>query len=142
MRKGLYLLIIFGLILSLSSCASAKKKPGKLDELDTRISNLETRLDKMESQRSIVIPLPGQKTESVSEVQKSKPIKENPLTLKEVQTALKKAGFYAGAIDGKKGPQTSKAVKDFQKANNLKADGIVGDKTNQLLRVHLKSTVK
>jgi peptidoglycan hydrolase-like protein with peptidoglycan-binding domain len=48
---------------------------------------------------------------------------------KEVQTALKNAGFYAGTIDGKIGPKTKKAIEDFQKAKGLKIDGKVGPKT-------------
>jgi peptidoglycan hydrolase-like protein with peptidoglycan-binding domain len=48
---------------------------------------------------------------------------------KEIQTALKAAGFYTGNIDGKIGPKTKKAVIEFQKARGLKADGKVGPKT-------------
>ena len=48
---------------------------------------------------------------------------------KEIQTALKNAGFYAGAIDGKIGPKTKNAIEEFQKAKGLKADGKVGPKT-------------
>ena len=47
----------------------------------------------------------------------------------EIQRALKKAGYYTGAIDGKAGPKTKKAIEDFQKAKGLKADGKVGPKT-------------
>ena len=48
---------------------------------------------------------------------------------KDIQTALKNAGFYTGAIDGKIGPKTKGAVTEFQKAKGLKADGKVGPKT-------------
>ena len=48
---------------------------------------------------------------------------------KEIQTALTKAGFYSGQIDGKIGPKTKKAVENFQKAKGLKVDGKVGPKT-------------
>ena len=46
--------------------------------------------------------------------------------IRHIQSALKKAGFYQGNMDGKMGPLTRKAVEDFQKANNLKPDGLVG----------------
>lgn len=62
-------------------------------------------------------------------------------TIQEIQTALKNAGYYAGAVDGKKGPMTTKAVEDFQKANNLKADGKVGPKTWELLKTQLNPPV-
>lgn len=47
----------------------------------------------------------------------------------ELQTKLKNKGFYSGAIDGIFGTGTENAVKAFQKANGLAADGIVGSKT-------------
>jgi peptidoglycan hydrolase-like protein with peptidoglycan-binding domain len=47
----------------------------------------------------------------------------------EIQTALKNAAFYTGAIDGKVGPMTKKAIEAFQTANGLQADGKVGPKT-------------
>ena len=56
---------------------------------------------------------------------------------KDIQTALRKAGFYTGAIDGKMGPKTKKAIMDFQKANGLKADGKVGPRTWAELAKHL-----
>lgn len=55
----------------------------------------------------------------------------------EIQTALKYAGYYTGAVDGKIGPITKKAISDFQKANNLQADGKVGSRTWKLLKTHL-----
>jgi peptidoglycan hydrolase-like protein with peptidoglycan-binding domain len=56
---------------------------------------------------------------------------------KDIQTALKSAGFYTGVIDGKMGPRTKKAVLDFQKTNGLKADGKVGPKTMAALDKYL-----
>jgi len=50
-------------------------------------------------------------------------------TAKEIQTALKNAGFNPGSLDGKMGPRTRQAIKDFQKSKGLVPDGIVGQKT-------------
>jgi len=55
----------------------------------------------------------------------------------EIQTALKNAGFYTAEVDGKIGPITKKAIEEFQKANNLKADGKVGLKTWAVLEKYL-----
>ncbi len=46
-----------------------------------------------------------------------------------VQAALLDKGVNPGGIDGVYGPATEAAVKAFQKANSLEADGIVGPKT-------------
>jgi len=58
-------------------------------------------------------------------------------TLKEIQTALKNAGYYTGTVDGKSGPLTKRAIEDFQKANNLGVDGKVGAKTWAMLSPYL-----
>lgn len=59
------------------------------------------------------------------------------LSIRQIQRALKKAGFYKGKIDGKAGPKTKEAVMKFQKARGLKADGVVGKKTSLELRKYL-----
>lgn len=48
---------------------------------------------------------------------------------KEIQQALKNAGFYQGSVDGKAGPQTKSAIKEFQRVHGLTDDGVVGRKT-------------
>ena len=48
---------------------------------------------------------------------------------KDIQLALKNAGFDVGTIDGKLGPKTKKAIEDFQRSKGLKVDGKVGPKT-------------
>ena len=50
-------------------------------------------------------------------------------TVKTMQRKLKNWGYYKGSIDGIFGAQTKQAVKNFQKKNGLKVDGIVGPKT-------------
>lgn len=50
-------------------------------------------------------------------------------TTKEIQSALKNAGFDPGSLDGKVGPRTRQAIKDFQKSKGLVPDGVVGPKT-------------
>jgi peptidoglycan hydrolase-like protein with peptidoglycan-binding domain len=60
----------------------------------------------------------------------------------EIQTALKNAGFYSGAVDGKVGPNTKKAITEFQKSQGLSADGKVGPKTWGALGKFLNIVVK
>jgi peptidoglycan hydrolase-like protein with peptidoglycan-binding domain len=49
--------------------------------------------------------------------------------VRSVQDRLRSAGFNPGKTDGKFGPATEKAVRDFQRSMGLKADGIVGRRT-------------
>ncbi len=54
-----------------------------------------------------------------------------------IQKALKGAGYYQGEVDGKIGPDTREAVRNFQRDNGLTPDGIVGKTTWNRLKTHL-----
>ena len=49
--------------------------------------------------------------------------------VRQIQTKLKRWGYYSGNIDGIYGTQTLNAVKYFQRKNGLAVDGIAGPKT-------------
>lgn len=57
--------------------------------------------------------------------------------VKAIQYALNKLGFGnsgTSSVDGKFGPKTTEAVKAFQKAMDIKQDGIVGNRTREKFR--------
>ncbi len=54
--------------------------------------------------------------------------------ISEVQRILQILAYYRSDIDGYYGPITEKAVKDFQRNNNLIVDGIVGSSTYEALQ--------
>ena len=58
-------------------------------------------------------------------------------SIRDVQMALRNAGFYRGEVDGKIGQLTRSAIKNFQKANDLKTDGVVGRNTWVKLKDYL-----
>ena len=49
--------------------------------------------------------------------------------VRQIQTKLKRWGYYNGSVDGIFGSKTLSAVKSFQKKNGLTVDGIAGTKT-------------
>ena len=49
--------------------------------------------------------------------------------VRQIQTKLKRWGYYSGNVDGIYGSQTLAAVKWFQSKNGLNVDGIAGPKT-------------
>lgn len=58
----------------------------------------------------------------------------------QIQTKLKRWGYYSGAIDGIYGSKTLAAVKWFQSKNGLTVDGIAGTKTLQAMGIYSSST--
>lgn len=51
------------------------------------------------------------------------------LSVEQIQGYLTIEGFDVGGVDGKMGPKTRRAIREFQKSKGLKADGIVGKNT-------------
>jgi peptidoglycan hydrolase-like protein with peptidoglycan-binding domain len=73
---------------------------------------------------------PGSIPEVASETDTNPRAKGNIAGLQE---ELARRGFDPGPIDGDAGPRTESAIKAFQKANGLEADGVVGPKTQAAL---------
>ena len=60
--------------------------------------------------------------------------------VKQIQTKLKRWGYYKGSIDGIYGSGTLPAVKSFQKKNGLTVDGIAGTKTLNAMGIYASSS--
>ena len=58
----------------------------------------------------------------------------------QIQTKLKRWGYYNGNIDGIYGTQTVNAVKYFQRKNGLTADGIAGPATLKAMGIYTTSS--
>jgi peptidoglycan hydrolase-like protein with peptidoglycan-binding domain len=57
--------------------------------------------------------------------------------IKALQEALDICGFAPGGHDGKMGPNTRSAIREFQKKAGIDVDGSVGPQTRQALSKHL-----
>jgi peptidoglycan hydrolase-like protein with peptidoglycan-binding domain len=127
------------LALALAGCATARKgNELQAQQLQGRISHLETELER-KNQEILSLEDELARTQEISSKQKisDKDISGGRLSIRQIQTALKNAGFYKGPVDGRIGPRTKEAIKEFQKANGLKADGVVGKKTSAELNKYL-----
>ncbi len=58
----------------------------------------------------------------------------------QIQTKLKRWGYYNGNVDGIYGTQTVNAVKSFQRKNGLAVDGIAGKKTLEAMGIYSSSS--
>ena len=57
----------------------------------------------------------------------------------QIQTKLKRWGYYSGSVDGIYGSKTVAAVKYFQRKNGLTADGIAGPATLKAMGINSSS---
>ena len=152
-HKILYVLVVCFVIVGVCGCASVPKKTqeeiktikSKVDTLETRVEGVETKTAEVEratsEQAQTIEELKGKGTEISTRTGKPGSTKGSE-RIKDIQTCLKNAGFYNGEIDGVKGKQTKKAIKEFQAANGLVADGVVGKKTWELLSKYSQGSVK
>ena len=133
-------LAVIVLALFLSGCATTTKKSNNIEiqQLKSRVAGLETDLQAKEQE---IMHLEDE-LEKVREKRavyrkEGKIVESKKLSTRQIQAALKNAGFYRGSVDGKMGPATTEAIKSFQRANGLKADGVVGKKTRANLMKYL-----
>lgn len=145
MRKVTALMVVVSFVF-LSGCATfGKKKDMEIQGLKNQISVLESQVQSKDEEinglKDSLSKASVEKQEADAKVSVPCNTKSRP-NAKQIQTALLNAGYYAGAIDGKLGKQAREAIKNFQKANNLPADGKVGKKTWMVLRKHLDQKVK
>ena len=73
--------------------------------------------------------VPSSNLDKCQDVNQFHPVKSDIM----LQLVLKSYGYYDGKIDGKFGNISKNALISFQNTNNIKADGIVGTQTCQLL---------
>lgn len=124
---------IFLLGLFLAGCATPRAQR-ETQQLQNRIALLEQALQQKDEQIRL---LEEELEQRISLVRKEEKRQIPVATPKRIQKALRNAGFYKGPIDGNIGLQTKEAIKAFQKANDLKPDGVVGKQTWKKLSKYL-----
>jgi murein L,D-transpeptidase YcbB/YkuD len=146
-RKGfVYFIVLTAVVMFISGCGTVPKKfREEVSGIKSKVDTLESRVEGVETKQSDVERMANEQAQKLEEMktEKEKTVKTNVTVknrstksrghMKEIQTCLQNAGFYKGNIDGVKGKSTKKAIKSFQKANGLRADGVVGAKTWELL---------
>ncbi len=128
----------------LGGCASGqsaqmKRLQSQVGLLDERLSQLERTGGGWQGESAAsaasadLSAAAGPAVPAASEPVKTASVSSTPTSGKastrEIQRALKNAGFYQGNIDGKMGPMTKDSVREFQRVHGLKDDGVVGKQT-------------
>lgn len=67
----------------------------------------------------------------------AKHVRVSGVQVRDVQLALKRANINPGPVDNKMGKKTISAIRNFQQANGLKVDGVVGRQTWSKLRPYI-----
>ncbi len=65
-------------------------------------------------------------------------MQNDPQTVRQIQQKLKDEGYRVGAIDGIWGPKTSSALKEFQQAQGIEADGKLSQSTISALGMEMQ----
>lgn len=157
------LMVVLLAALVVGGCATTQARVSPVNELQGQVTELSSRV---ESQEKEIVDLKYSlkemadkveskdwevaeaKSASVSKMSSTAVIKVSSdkdssgtikvaASIEQVQKALKNAGLYEGNVDGKLGGKTKAAIAEFQKQHNLRADGVIGQKTWNEMKQYL-----
>ncbi len=141
MNVGFYRRLFSVLVISslVAGCATTRAQRPEKSDLENQVSSLQNDIRTKEQEiQDLQLQLQSQQQPLVPPgfiaPKHEEDIRVSGVTLKDVQKALVRAGLDPGPVDGRLGKKTKRAIKDFQKKKNLKADGVVGEKTWTLLK--------
>lgn len=148
LKKIFCICIISIFVSSLTGCITIRKKNLDQQGLRNQIQALEVQLQEKDQEiinlRESLAKEMQEKEDLSKKLSTTKPIgevKSRP-NVKQIQIALKNAGYDPGPIDAKMGKRTREAIRAFQKAKGLAVDGKVGRITWELLREYLYTKTK
>ncbi len=134
-RDLLKLFIVPVTALLLAGCATTRAKKADMPDADSQLVQMQTQLQALEQENQELRSQLESQERSVGDFSdrsvsaKSDILRVSGVTATQLQKALHRAGYDPGPIDGRVGKKTRSAVKAFQRRQNLKADGIVGERT-------------
>ena len=144
------LTIVVGVAFLLSGCAGGRTRQD-LSRVQSQIGLLEERIAQLErgGDGAVAVmpiepavpvagePMNDERKPSGTKNARASTKTSSKASTREIQEALKNAGFYQGSVDGKIGSMTREAVKEFQRVHGLNDDGVVGKQTWAKLSAYL-----
>lgn len=156
MRRVVYGLTTFllGTLVLTTGCVSNKRHQRDVASLQTQIGALQSevvRLDQALKESEMALRAGSQRASASASAGSNwsaqtagGPIYRTPsgfeLPAVAIQRALKNAGYYRGAIDGRVGARTKEAIRNFQRDHGLTVDGVCGRQTWALLKGFLEGS--
>jgi len=161
MKKSIHLGVfaVLGVLMMFTGCASKKQTSKQFNALQQQVGTLNDQLSRLDQSlqetRSSIQAEQNRVAELESQLRTSKgrisSLREEEAVIQgiyrtpsgfelpslHIQQALKNAGYYKGALDGKIGSNTRESIKAFQGDNGMSADGVVGRQTWAKLKTYL-----
>lgn len=140
-RKVTASAVLAALIMVTSGCATMMRQKEEANDLRVRVTEMEKQIQQKDAEiDSLKRSLAKTTEDKILAMRAANETMGTELpSIRDIQTALKNAGYDPGTVDGKMGSATRKAVKAFQKDNGLYVDGKVGKKTWSALEPYLQS---
>jgi len=151
-----YIALAIIITFAVAGCETVPKKfKEEVSGIKTKVETLESRVETVEAKQSDTERQASMQAQALEEMRlaeeraaksnvtiRPKISKSRKESIRQIQTCLKNAGFYKGKINGVKTRATKRAIRQFQEANGLKVDGIVGKKTWELLTKYSSGPVE
>lgn len=134
-------MMLIGLVIALSGCVSQGRHQNEISTLEGQLAQTEAALKaQIEQNKALEAQLNPPKPAVPIEPYQGSTYRTPAgfeLPAMDIQKALKGAGYYSGAIDGKMGPDSREALRNFQRDKGLTPDGVCGKQTWAKLKEHL-----
>ena len=143
MRIVTLMFVLTGLLVASTGCVSKGRYQSEVDSLQGQLVQTQSALAAQEEKsRALEAQVMGGARKSTVPVESYQgSTYRTPSGFEvpaiDIQKALKGAGYYSGGIDGKIGPDSREALRNFQRDNGLTADGVCGKQTWTKLKVHM-----
>ncbi|MBI1977474.1 MAG: peptidoglycan-binding protein [Candidatus Omnitrophica bacterium] len=142
MRSVTFLILLSGLLVAATGCVSKSQYQTEVSSLQGQVSQLDAALRaEQEKNQALQAQLGARLESAIPKIPFTGATYRTPsgfeLPAVDIQKALKAAGYYAGTADGKIGPSSREAIRNFQRDHGLTADGVCGQQTWSKLKTYL-----
>ena len=143
------LLLLSGLVIAVTGCVSKGRYQREVNGLQGQIAQMDVALKAQDEQNRALEAELGTLRGRGAQAQAGGEVSGGyqgatyrtpsgfELPASDIQKALKNAGYYAGVVDGKIGPDSREAIRSFQRGNGLTSDGVCGRQTWLKLKTYL-----